>query len=88
MESIRAKKGEVDDDKSPEDIDKDKNETENSNCKDAEKSKEEVDDQSLDKDSDSKMPDAPEPGKSEGNHITWLKSNTFPVLLMKPPLAK
>ncbi|XP_069916558.1 nucleosome-remodeling factor subunit BPTF isoform X24 [Oryctolagus cuniculus] len=65
LESIRAKKGEADDVKSPEEIEKDKNETENSNCKDAERSREEADDQSLDRDNDSKMPDAPEQGKPE-----------------------
>ena len=40
LESIRAKKGDIDIVKSPEEIDKDKNETENSNSKDAEKSRE------------------------------------------------
>ncbi|XP_027480945.1 nucleosome-remodeling factor subunit BPTF isoform X4 [Zalophus californianus] len=66
LESIRAKKGEIDIVKSPEEIEKDKNETENNNSKDVEKSREEFEDQSLDKDSDDKTPDDdPEQGKSE-----------------------
>ncbi|XP_070335874.1 nucleosome-remodeling factor subunit BPTF isoform X12 [Odocoileus virginianus] len=67
LESIRAKKGDIDIVKSPEEIDKDKNETENSNSKDAEKSREEFEDQIVEKDSDDKPPDDvdPEQGKSE-----------------------
>ncbi|XP_025745651.1 nucleosome-remodeling factor subunit BPTF isoform X4 [Callorhinus ursinus] len=66
LESIRAKKGEIDIVKSPEEIEKDKSETENNNPKDVEKSREEFEDQSLDKDSDDKTPgDDPEQGKSE-----------------------
>ncbi|XP_029785010.1 nucleosome-remodeling factor subunit BPTF isoform X6 [Suricata suricatta] len=66
LESIRAKKGDIDIVKSSEEIEKDKNETENNNCKDAEKSREDFEDQSLDKDSDGKGPeDDPEPGSSE-----------------------
>ncbi|XP_070335871.1 nucleosome-remodeling factor subunit BPTF isoform X9 [Odocoileus virginianus] len=69
LESIRAKKGDIDIVKSPEEIDKDKNETENSNSKDAEKSREEFEDQIVEKDSDDKPPDDvdPEQGKSEGD---------------------
>lgn len=75
LESIRAKKGDIDIVKSPEEIDKDKNETETSNSKDAEKSREEFEDQIVEKDSDDKTPDDvdPEQGKSEGKDITWLK---------------
>lgn len=74
LESIRAKKGDIDIVKSLEDIEKDKNETENNNSKDAEKSREEFEDQSLEKDNDDKTPDDdPEQGKSEGKTITWLK---------------
>ncbi|XP_043320190.1 nucleosome-remodeling factor subunit BPTF isoform X10 [Cervus canadensis] len=67
LESIRAKKGDIDIVKSPEEIDKDKNETENSNSKDAEKSREEFEDQIVEKDSDDRPPDDidPEQGKSE-----------------------
>ncbi|XP_017920865.1 PREDICTED: nucleosome-remodeling factor subunit BPTF isoform X13 [Capra hircus] len=69
LESIRAKKGDIDIVKSPEEIDKDKNETENSNSKDAEKSREEFEDQIVEKDSDDKTPDDvdPEQGRSEGD---------------------
>ncbi|XP_023507962.2 nucleosome-remodeling factor subunit BPTF isoform X32 [Equus caballus] len=68
LESIRAKKGDIDIVKSLEDIEKDKNETENNNSKDAEKSREEFEDQSLEKDNDDKTPDDdPEQGKSEGD---------------------
>nr|XP_058902863.1 nucleosome-remodeling factor subunit BPTF isoform X11 [Kogia breviceps] len=67
LESIRAKKGDIDIVKSPEEIEKEKNETENNNSKDAEKSREEFEDQSLEKDSDDKTPDGPEQGKSEGD---------------------
>ncbi|XP_039715342.1 nucleosome-remodeling factor subunit BPTF isoform X40 [Pteropus medius] len=67
LESIKAKKGEIDVVKSPEEIEKDNSETEN-NPKDAEKSREEFEDQSLEKDSDDKAPeDDPEQGKSEGD---------------------
>uniref|UniRef100_A0A452UX15 Bromodomain PHD finger transcription factor n=1 Tax=Ursus maritimus TaxID=29073 RepID=A0A452UX15_URSMA len=66
LESIRAKKGDIDIVKSPEEIEKDKNETENNNSKDVEKSREEFEDQSLEKDNDDKTPDDdPEQGKSE-----------------------
>ncbi|KAM9045091.1 nucleosome-remodeling factor subunit BPTF isoform 13-T14 [Megaptera novaeangliae] len=69
LESIRAKKGDIDIVKSPEEIEKEKNETENNNSKDAEKSREEFEDQSLEKDSDDKTPDDldPEQGKIEGD---------------------
>lgn len=92
LESIRAKKGDIDIVKSPEEIDKDKNETENSNSKDAEKSREEFEDQIVEKDSDDRPPDDidPEQGKSEGKNTTWLKRNipsalfrTSSVLLAK-----
>ncbi|KAM5306375.1 nucleosome-remodeling factor subunit BPTF isoform 14-T14 [Glossophaga mutica] len=67
LESIRAKKGEIDIVKSPEEIEKDNSETEN-NSKDAEKNREEFEDQSLEKDNDDKAPDDdPEQGKSEGD---------------------
>uniref|UniRef100_A0A8C7EKF5 Bromodomain PHD finger transcription factor n=1 Tax=Neovison vison TaxID=452646 RepID=A0A8C7EKF5_NEOVI len=76
LESIRAKKGDIDIVKSPEEVEKDKNETENNNSKDAEKSREEFEDQSLEKDSDDKTADDdPEQGKSEGKKITWLESD-------------
>ncbi|XP_008564695.1 PREDICTED: nucleosome-remodeling factor subunit BPTF [Galeopterus variegatus] len=66
LESIRAKKGEIDNVTSPEETEKDKNETENNNSKDAEKSREEFEDQSLEKDNDNKTPDDDaEQGKSE-----------------------
>ncbi|XP_055431468.1 nucleosome-remodeling factor subunit BPTF isoform X3 [Bubalus kerabau] len=67
LESIRAKKGDIDIVKSPEEIDKDKNETETSNSKDAEKSREEFEDQIVEKDSEDKTPDDvdPEQGRSE-----------------------
>nr|KAF6415073.1 bromodomain PHD finger transcription factor [Molossus molossus] len=67
LESIRAKKGEIDIVKSPEEIEKDNNETEN-NSKDAEKSRDEFEDRSLEKDNDDKTPeDDAEQGKSEGD---------------------
>nr|XP_019588436.1 PREDICTED: nucleosome-remodeling factor subunit BPTF isoform X9 [Rhinolophus sinicus] len=67
LESIRAKKGEIDIVKSPEEIEKDNSETEN-NSKDAEKSREEFEDQSLEKENEDKTPDDdPEQGKSEGD---------------------
>lgn len=76
LESIRAKKGDIDIVKSPEEIEKDKNETENNNSKDVEKSREEFEDQSLEKDNDDKTPDDdPEQGKSEGKKITLLESH-------------
>lgn len=84
MESIRAKKGDIDIVKSPEEIEKDKNETEHNNSKDADKSGEEFEDQLLEKDSDDKAPDDdPEPGKSEGKNIIWLKRSSLSVLFMK-----
>ena len=88
MESIRAKKGDIDIVKSPEEIEKEKNETENNNSKDAEKSREEFEDQSLEKDSDDKMPDDldPEQGKTEGKNVIWLKRNISSVLFMKTPV--
>lgn len=80
MESIRAKKGEIDIVKSPEEIEKDNSETEN-NSKDAEKSREEFEDQSLEKENEDKTPDDdPEQGKSEGKKITWLKRNFISVI--------
>lgn len=76
LESIRAKKGDIDIVKSSEEIEKDKNETESNNSKEAEKSREEFEDQSLEKASDDKAPDDdPEQGKSEGKTITWLESD-------------
>ncbi|XP_059734575.1 nucleosome-remodeling factor subunit BPTF isoform X9 [Bos taurus] len=77
LESIRAKKGDIDIVKSPEEIDKDKNETETSNSKDAEKSREEFEDQIVEKDSDDKTPDDvdPEQGKSEEPNKTCDSSN-------------
>lgn len=76
LESIRAKKGDIDIVKSPEEIEKDKNETENNNSKDVEKSREEFEDQSLEKDNDDKTADDdPEQGKSEGKKITLLESH-------------
>nr|XP_012602824.1 nucleosome-remodeling factor subunit BPTF isoform X13 [Microcebus murinus] len=64
LESIRVKKGDIDTVKSPEEIEKEKNE--NNDSKDAEKSGEEFEDQSLEKDNDDKTPDDdPEQGKSE-----------------------
>ncbi|XP_064351724.1 nucleosome-remodeling factor subunit BPTF isoform X11 [Camelus dromedarius] len=67
LESIRAKKGDIDIVRSPEEIEKDKNETE-INSKDTEKSREEFEDQSLEKDNDDKTADDdPEQGKSEGD---------------------
>ncbi|XP_070629919.1 nucleosome-remodeling factor subunit BPTF isoform X9 [Bos indicus] len=77
LESIRAKKGDIDIVKSPEEIDKDKNETETSNSKDAEKSREELEDQIVEKDSDDKTPDDvdPEQGKSEEPNKTCDSSN-------------
>lgn len=68
LESIRAKKADTDNVKSPEEIEKDKNETEN-DSKDAQKSRE-FEDQSLEKDSEYKTPDDdPEQGKSEGKKL-------------------
>ncbi|KAM5306370.1 nucleosome-remodeling factor subunit BPTF isoform 9-T9 [Glossophaga mutica] len=76
LESIRAKKGEIDIVKSPEEIEKDNSETEN-NSKDAEKNREEFEDQSLEKDNDDKAPDDdPEQGKSEEPNKTCDSSNT------------
>uniref|UniRef100_A0A8C6FX96 Bromodomain PHD finger transcription factor n=1 Tax=Moschus moschiferus TaxID=68415 RepID=A0A8C6FX96_MOSMO len=77
LESIRAKKGDIDIVKSPEEIDKDKNETENSNSKDAEKSREEFEDPIVEKDSDDKTPDDidREQGKSEAGDFKSEKSN-------------
>lgn len=74
LESIRAKKGEIDIVKNPEEVEKDNSETEN-NSKDTEKSREEFEDQSLEKDNDSKTPDDdPEQGKSEGKKNYLLKN--------------
>ncbi|XP_049714644.1 nucleosome-remodeling factor subunit BPTF isoform X16 [Elephas maximus indicus] len=69
LESIRAKKGDIDTARSPEEVEKDKNETENTDSKDSEKSREECEDQSLEKDNDDQTPDDnPEQGKSEGDY--------------------
>ncbi|XP_012893377.1 PREDICTED: nucleosome-remodeling factor subunit BPTF isoform X1 [Dipodomys ordii] len=66
LDSIRAKKGDTDNDKSPEEVEKDKNETENNNCKEAEPSREEFEDQSCEKETDGRASDdSREPGKSE-----------------------
>uniref|UniRef100_A0A8C4MB77 Bromodomain PHD finger transcription factor n=1 Tax=Equus asinus TaxID=9793 RepID=A0A8C4MB77_EQUAS len=89
LESIRAKKGDIDIVKSLEDIEKDKNETENNNSKDAEKSREEFEDQSLEKDNDDKTPDDdPEQGKSEEEpNKTCDSSNTSaPTTSIQPNL--
>ncbi|XDB61457.1 hypothetical protein AB1E18_014814 [Capra hircus] len=90
LESIRAKKGDIDIVKSPEEIDKDKNETENSNSKDAEKSREEFEDQIVEKDSDDKTPDDvdPEQGRSEEEpNKTCDSSNTSaPTTCIQPNL--
>uniref|UniRef100_A0A287D075 Bromodomain PHD finger transcription factor n=1 Tax=Ictidomys tridecemlineatus TaxID=43179 RepID=A0A287D075_ICTTR len=78
LECIRAKKGEIDNVKSPEEIEKEKNENENNSSKDAEKSREEFEDQSLEKDDDDRTPnDDPEQGKSEEeSNKTCDSSNT------------
>lgn len=84
LESIRIKKGDIDTVKSPEEIEKEKNESNDS--KDADKSREEFEDQSPEKDDDSKTPDDdPDQGRSEGKKIIWLKRNISSVLCMKPP---
>nr|AKZ42266.1 nucleosome-remodeling factor subunit BPTF isoform 4 [Castor fiber] len=68
LDSIRAKKGDIDDDKSLEETEKEKNEIETNNSKDAEKNREELEDQSLEKDSEDTAPDdGPEQGKAEGD---------------------
>ncbi|XP_063097897.1 nucleosome-remodeling factor subunit BPTF isoform X4 [Cavia porcellus] len=66
LESIRAKKGDIDDDKSPDEMEKDKNEAEDDNSKDAEETREELEAQALGKDSDDRSPDDDlEQGRSE-----------------------
>ncbi|XP_013358642.1 PREDICTED: nucleosome-remodeling factor subunit BPTF isoform X4 [Chinchilla lanigera] len=66
LESIRAKKGDIDDDKSPEEIEKDKNEAEDDSSKDAEESREEFETPPLGKDSEDRSPDDDlEQGRSE-----------------------
>ncbi|XP_073901570.1 nucleosome-remodeling factor subunit BPTF isoform X13 [Castor canadensis] len=68
LDSLRAKKGDIDDDKSLEETEKEKNEIETNNSKDAEKNREELEDQSLEKDSEDTAPDdGPEQGKAEGD---------------------
>uniref|UniRef100_A0A8C2UX36 Bromodomain PHD finger transcription factor n=1 Tax=Chinchilla lanigera TaxID=34839 RepID=A0A8C2UX36_CHILA len=68
LESIRAKKGDIDDDKSPEEIEKDKNEAEDDSSKDAEESREEFETPPLGKDSEDRSPDDDlEQGRSEGD---------------------
>ncbi|XP_063097905.1 nucleosome-remodeling factor subunit BPTF isoform X12 [Cavia porcellus] len=68
LESIRAKKGDIDDDKSPDEMEKDKNEAEDDNSKDAEETREELEAQALGKDSDDRSPDDDlEQGRSEGD---------------------
>ncbi|KAM6164893.1 nucleosome-remodeling factor subunit BPTF isoform 1-T1 [Rhynchocyon petersi] len=64
LDSIRAKKGDLDTGGSPEEVEKGKNGTENVDSKDAEKSGEELEDQPLEKDSDDLTPeDDPERAK-------------------------
>ncbi|XP_006886336.1 PREDICTED: nucleosome-remodeling factor subunit BPTF [Elephantulus edwardii] len=76
LESIRAKKGEIDTGGSPEEIEKDKNETENTDSKDSEKSREELEGQALEKDGDDQTPDnGPEQSKSEVGDYKSDKSN-------------
>nr|XP_028692807.1 nucleosome-remodeling factor subunit BPTF-like isoform X2 [Macaca mulatta] len=86
LESIRAKKADTDNVKSPEEIEKDKNETED-DSKDAQKSRE-FEDQSLEKDSEYKTPDNdPEQGKSEEPNKTCESSNTSATTTsMRPDL--
>lgn len=83
MDSLRIKRGEdIDCDQSPEETEKDKNEVENDNSKDAEKSREGSEDQSLEKDSDDKaLGEEPGQGKPEGKRITWFKRNVLLMLL-------
>ncbi|XP_008839837.1 nucleosome-remodeling factor subunit BPTF isoform X2 [Nannospalax galili] len=69
LESVRVRSGEdIDCDKSLEEIEKDKSEMESNSSRDAEKGREDLEDQSLDKDSDNKASDdGPGPGKPEGD---------------------
>nr|AKZ42263.1 nucleosome-remodeling factor subunit BPTF isoform 1 [Castor fiber] len=77
LDSIRAKKGDIDDDKSLEETEKEKNEIETNNSKDAEKNREELEDQSLEKDSEDTAPDdGPEQGKAEEPTEVGDKSNS------------
>ncbi|XP_073901574.1 nucleosome-remodeling factor subunit BPTF isoform X17 [Castor canadensis] len=78
LDSLRAKKGDIDDDKSLEETEKEKNEIETNNSKDAEKNREELEDQSLEKDSEDTAPDdGPEQGKAEEDpNKTCDSSNT------------
>uniref|UniRef100_H0W6A5 Bromodomain PHD finger transcription factor n=1 Tax=Cavia porcellus TaxID=10141 RepID=H0W6A5_CAVPO len=78
LESIRAKKGDIDDDKSPDEMEKDKNEAEDDNSKDAEETREELEAQALGKDSDDRSPDDDlEQGRSEEeSNKTCDSSNT------------
>lgn len=81
LDSLRIKRGEdIDCDQSLEETEKDKNEVESDNSRDAEKSREDLEDQSLEKDSDDKaLGEEPGQGKPEGKRITWFKRN---ILLM------
>uniref|UniRef100_A0A250Y8E1 Nucleosome-remodeling factor subunit BPTF n=2 Tax=Castor canadensis TaxID=51338 RepID=A0A250Y8E1_CASCN len=77
LDSLRAKKGDIDDDKSLEETEKEKNEIETNNSKDAEKNREELEDQSLEKDSEDTAPDdGPEQGKAEEPTEVGDKSNS------------
>lgn len=81
LDSLRIKRGEdIDCDQSPEETEKDKNEVESDSSRDAEKNREDSEDQSLEKDSDNKaLGEEPGQGKPEGKRITWFKRN---ILLM------
>jgi hypothetical protein len=86
LDSLRAKKGDIDDDKSLEETEKEKNEIETNNSKDAEKNREELEDQSLEKDSEDTAPDdGPEQGKAEGKRITWVKKKCFISVICEVP---
>ncbi|XP_075418207.1 nucleosome-remodeling factor subunit BPTF isoform X3 [Tenrec ecaudatus] len=65
LESVRVKKGEIDTARSPEEIEKDKTEAENTDSRDSEKSREEFEDQALEKDDDRAPDDDTEQEKSE-----------------------
>lgn len=81
LDSLRIKRGEdIECDQSPEETEKDKNEVESDSSRDAEKNREDSEDQSLEKDSDNKaLGEEPGQGKPEGKRITWFKRN---ILLM------
>ncbi|XP_026636281.1 nucleosome-remodeling factor subunit BPTF isoform X3 [Microtus ochrogaster] len=83
LDSLRIKRGEdIDCDQSPEETEKDKNEVESDSSRDAEKNREDLEDQSLEKDSDNKaLGEEPGQGKPEEPTEVGDRGNSVPANL-------